>query len=551
MNSVHNQSLVTTSLVQKLLEFCSVGENLRRNLLTRDYVSIVGAKAPTPSAFTTAEEYAKAYLEYNILRKFDSFPIDIDRGEVATSKFIESEVKCGSWNSTVDALPFVPGVHLVRQQQSIIESAKSIIKHALGKFDLEEFEASCDFSGGSSTRCSRKASTPFHKLNGKPHVTINCRDLAVHYIWCNASWKKYCQDLYGRESDPYSWVQLVPGSKFTTVPKDSTTDRPICVEPDLNMFFQKGIGTMIRRRLRLNKINLNDQSLNQKLALKGSLDGTLATIDLRSASDTISLEVVRMLLPQSWFDMLLTTRSAYVLMNNKYKRLEKISSMGNGFTFELESLIFWALGKACLKSWGLPSTHFSVYGDDIVIDTTVARPLIGVLESLGFETNLTKTFIDGPFRESCGKHYFEGANVTPFFIKKPIETHSDLYHICNSLQIWGWATTASVEKFITHALKPIPPSKRCYIPPSLGSRSGLWCGRDRSIGYSKSRQALKYRYLKDVRDEHSLNGPCAFLTAMLLGEQRGPSEFSRIAKGGTRTVLSYGFTSAWNDVVTA
>lgn len=528
MNSVQCPSLVATiSLAQSVFQLCGpAGIPPACSIRYGDYEAVARAAMPDPMRYNSADTFAKAYLAYNLLRKFSSFPINIDRRANASADFDLSEVQCGITNHMASALPYRPAVSLDRQPQSVVELARRLIKQALGKFDLEEFQTVCDFSSGSSTRVPRKRGAAVFKLDGRPHVTINCRDLAVHFIWCNELWRKHCQATFGRESDPYTWVELIPGSRFDTVPKDSVKDRPICVEPDLNMFFQKGIGTMIRRRLRMRGINLNDQTLNQYLALLGSIHDDLATIDLSSASDSVSLRVVEMLLPEDWYDFMLRTRSPYVLKDGKWVRLNKISSMGNGFTFELESLIFWALAKATCILNGQSTDHLSVYGDDIIVPSAAAEPLIEILELLGFKTNENKTFVAGPFRESCGKHYFMGADVSPIKIADPIENWADIYHFCNSLQGWGWLPQVEVDRIISDAIKPIPPRSRCYVPPNMGTRTGLRVDSppkravyDRELGSF----VYKYHYMKEEVKEHDQSGPVAYLASMLLMEQRKPS----------------------------
>lgn len=528
MSSAHNPSLIATfSLTQSVFQLCgSSGMVPFAAVDSGDFMQVASAKMPNPLDHNDPCSYAKAYQAWNLLRKFDSFPINVDRQNVASSNFDESEVSCGQINRVVDALPYVPGVQLERQQQSIVESARGLIKRTLGKFDLEELQMVCSFSSGASTRVPRKRGNTVFKLDGRPHVTINCRDLAVHFIWCNELWRNYCQSKFGRESDPYSWVELTPGSRFETVPKDSLKDRPICIEPDLNMFFQKGIGSMIRSRLKKRGIDLNDQSRNQRLARKGSIDDSLATIDLSSASDSISLRICEVLLPDDWYQMLLLTRSTYVLKDGKYQRLEKVSSMGNGFTFELESLLFWALAVSSCKAAECSTEHLSVYGDDIIVPGEAAFPLISVLESWGFKTNTQKTFVYGPFRESCGKHYFLGSDVTPMKVESPIETWADIYHFCNSLQEWGWADPDIVGEIVARAIKPIPPRSRCFVPINFGSKSGLRVDRPRKRPvYSATLGSFvyKFHFMKEVTNEHDFSGPVAYLSGMLQLEQGNPS----------------------------
>jgi len=55
-----------------------------------------------------------------------------------------------------------------------------------------------------------------------------------------------------------------------------------------------------------------------------------------------------------------------------------------------------------------------VYGDDIIIDSSLSTTLIEILAKCGFEVNKGKSFVaSNAFRESCGGYYFRGFDVTP------------------------------------------------------------------------------------------------------------------------------------------
>jgi len=220
------------------------------------------------------------------------------------------------------------------------------------------------------------------------------------------------------------------------VPKNAKTDRSIVVEPLLNSFFQKGVGSYIRSRLlKRSGVDLKDQTLNQRLACKGSIDGSLATVDLSMASDCLSVELVRELLPVDWTLFLERLRTGTAEFVNEHGdkeiiRLEKFSSMGNGFTFELESLIFYSLAKAVCIHLGLPSDEVSVFGDDIIIPTLAFSCLRDTLLTAGFSINVEKSFSDGPFRESCGSDFVSGFDIRPFYAKKRIN-EAQLYLMHN------------------------------------------------------------------------------------------------------------------------
>jgi hypothetical protein len=215
--------------------------------------------------------------------------------------------------------------------------------------------------------------------------------------------------------------------KVHFVPKNSKTDRPICVEPVLNSLLQKGVGSYIKGRLRRFGVNLFDQRRNQELARVGSEKGNLCTIDLKSASDTVALGLVINLLPLEWVDLLGSCRTGTVDCEGTSLVLEKFSSMGNGFTFELESLIFFGLMSGVvsyMRQMGEIGKHeyapIGVYGDDLIIPTQGYNLAERVLTYCGFETNTRKSFFTGPFRESCGADYFLGLDLRPFYLRKEI-----------------------------------------------------------------------------------------------------------------------------------
>jgi hypothetical protein len=237
------------------------------------------------------------------------------------------------------------------------------------------------------------------------------------------------------DSNLETGLTVVPGNKVITVPKNRKTDRCIAIEPDMNIYVQKGFGSVLRRRLLSWSIDLNDQRPNQVAAYIGSSNGSLATIDLSMASDTISRSVVEALLPPLWVTALEQCRSTHGFFEDKLVCYQKFSSMGNGFTFELESLIFASLARAVyryLKIEGRPL----VYGDDIVVATQAVDLLLDVLSLCGFTVNPDKSYWEGPFRESCGKHYYEEVDVTPFYVRRPMQDIADVLLNHNNLVRW-------------------------------------------------------------------------------------------------------------------
>lgn len=283
------------------------------------------------------------------------------------------------------------------------------------------------FSGGASTSRCRTRSHPGFKFSDKADVTEDA-EYAVEVLLHNVP-------LF-REYGLFSDLRVVDGAVLFTVPKNSDIDRCACKEPDVNMYLQKGVGKHIRSRLLRFGINLNDQSINRDLARLGSLSGELATLDLSSASDSISIELIRLLLPFEWFEYLNSIRSKNVVVDGDTITTEMFSSMGNGFTFELESMLFYSIVRSILYFEGI-SGRLSVYGDDIIFPSRGYDMVVWGLSYFGFIPNETKSFHTGFFRESCGGHYLHGSDVTPFYLKRPPARMTDLIRVANQLRRWA------------------------------------------------------------------------------------------------------------------
>jgi hypothetical protein len=230
-------------------------------------------------------------------------------------------------------------------------------------------------------------------------------------------------------------VQTILASKVTTVPKNAKTDRTICIEPHGNIYFQLGVGTLLRGCLTRLGLDPNHQDRNRSFARDAVKNG-YATIDLSAASDTISSEVVFRLLPDDWFWLLLLGRTDYCrLPDGSVLKLEKFSSMGNGFTWELESLIFYSIARQ------FTTKDIAVYGDDLVVPIEIVDELVESLKFFGFKVNARKSFWQGDFRESCGTDWWRGLDVRPFYLRKETsDAHSVQYyavHVANAVRSYS------------------------------------------------------------------------------------------------------------------
>lgn len=392
-----------------------------------------------PDWYTDSHSFKHDYQCVALLKKYVDLPSGIDVKKVAERKFIDAELACMHTNTS-----FITKKGLLWESpvlRGILHSASRKISRILGDVPLYD-DIPCRFGPGNNVGLSNNKTNVIDKLSCDLTVTENLLStapdiLATYPIWSN--FHSNCgPNPETEDTIRYTVpVTVVEGSKLGFVPKSAKTDRAICTEPLMNSFVQLGIGQVIRNRLARNGCNLNSQKRNQWLAKKGSEDGSLATIDLSAASDTISYMLVLDLLPMPWFDLLDSCRSqAYTYEGNTYE-FHKFSSMGNGYTFELESLIFLCLARATCEALQLPTRNVSVYGDDIIIPTDAALLLEFVLTLCGFTVNQEKSFTAGPFRESCGKDYYLGHNVRPVQLKRQLSP-SVLITLCNEIRRRNW-----------------------------------------------------------------------------------------------------------------
>lgn len=258
-----------------------------------------------------------------------------------------------------------------------------------------------------------------------PCVTDGAREYARWLIASSALWRKALID--GHYSLEPSALR---SNKVAFVPKDLTSLRTIAVEPALNVQLQLGVHEYLTPILRSIGCDITDQTRNQELARLGSVDGSLFTMDLSAASDSISRALVHQLLPPDWGTFLHALRCSHgVLPDGSEIEYEKFSSMGNGATFALETLVFYALTRAVA-----PTGTVSVYGDDIIAPTPYYHDLERLLSEVGLSVNSDKSFVEGPFRESCGADWYNGRLVTPTYWRcesRPLVT--ECYAFLNQL----------------------------------------------------------------------------------------------------------------------
>lgn len=241
-------------------------------------------------------------------------------------------------------------------------------------------------------------------------------------------------------------VALQRTSKTIFVPKSYKTFRTISMEPTTLQYFQQGVWAAIREMtcrvpyLR-NHFGFDDSERNQRLAREGSIFRNFATIDLSSASDSVSYGLVKRIFKGTpLLRFIVATRSREtILPDGSTLQLKKFATMGSALCFPVMTLLFAALCDHVTRVCGIPG-RYSVYGDDIIVPTECTEMIFRMLAELGFSVNTEKSYSDKScwFRESCGGEYLDGFDVTPMRVSRKYSSldhdvrYSQLVSLCNT-----------------------------------------------------------------------------------------------------------------------
>jgi len=383
-----------------------------------------------PAHYETAEHYRDDNACVEFFRKCH-LPVtghEKIRKAQALETFWASEKMCARTN--VRFANLIEGYcesNLDSRAMEILLRAKNWLATVLGRLpdDLNG-----RFGPGATFGDRGRHTTIPDKMTSRPDMTSDVSPY-IHMI-SGSAWFRY--GVSRRSGQDY--LNIIRGNRFTTVPKDSLKDRGICIEPSINIYLQLAVGDLLKDRCKRAGVNLlYAQDSHRLWAQRASLHGSHATIDLTAASDTVALNLVKFLLPDSWYGLMSDLRSPFTFVEGRWVKLNKFSSMGNGYTFELETLIFASLAFACNS--GEFGTDFSVFGDDIIVPSSSALDVLAILRYCGFEPNKRKTFLTGRFRESCGGDYFDGKLVRGFNLSAPPSQPSEWITLANGLRRLG------------------------------------------------------------------------------------------------------------------
>jgi len=369
----------------------------------------------------------------------------------AYASFYKSEVTCRIANKRLDHY-LLNESRMNADLRREIGRARSYVSRVLGDFSvfLEAIPEHVRMTSGASAQRPRRTSQAPVKVKRKPFVSGSCAP--------------YYDALSRHRGYGHTKPRLVRANRIEMVPKNYKTFRSIACEPEGNIPFQLAFDSFAKQRMRRVGIDLSDQCRNQDLAKRASIDNSLATIDLSAASDSLAYNAVYGLLPHAFAKYLDDVRSKHGMIEGRELKYAKFSSMGNGATFALETLVF----ASCCYAVG--SKEFSVYGDDIIIEKELSARLVTILRFLGFAVNSEKSHFDGPFRESCGANCWEGVDITPFYVRELDKRKAVQSHFVNGLV----KIAAPYGSLATYLLDLVSEWKLPAVPVNDNTLSGVF-----------------------------------------------------------------------------
>lgn len=344
---------------------------------------------------------------------------------------------------------------------------------------------------------------------------------------------------------------LEPGQerpvRVISVPKTLKTPRIIAIEPTCMMYTQQAVMELMVEAIEGDDflssfIGFTDQTPNQRMAREGSLSGDLATLDLSEASDRVSNQLVRAMVHRQphLAEALDATRSRKAdVLGHGVIRLSKFASMGSALCFPIEAMVFCSLvflgiqdelnrplTRKDLKSF---RGQVRVYGDDIIVPVRFVHAVIRRLEDFGLLVNAGKSFWTGKFRESCGKEYYDGEDVSIVRVRHLLpSSRRDVTGVISTVSLrnqfyfsGSWDTAKWLDSRI-EGLIPFPTV--AVTSPVLGRHSILGHETQRQeTGYTLQRPLVKGYVVREVIPHNPVSESAALLKWFL---KRGDEPFA-------------------------
>lgn len=325
---------------------------------------------------------------------------------------------------------FEEKLHSQQYDPALLAELREIITRWFKDFDFSSRWADHGYGATAEVNRSKGTAAKYHKMI----PTVESALLASRLDWTphfEVAWKGLTSGYenilrnYFDHEDVLTARDMI--CKVQLVPKGCDKKRVVSKEPTVHQFYQKMIGSAMSKHFDRHpemKINLHCQERNRTLAQLGSRNRQYGTIDLSSASDSVTLTLFKSIFRDTpLYDPILWCRTTKAeLPDHRIVELEKMSPMGSAVCFPIECSVFSAIIACANKRLGV-HTDYCVYGDDLVVDGLIFDEVVYLLKELNFIVNDDKSFPpEAPFKESCGIECYYGVDVSPIRLSRKYDS---------------------------------------------------------------------------------------------------------------------------------
>lgn len=356
-------------------------------------------------------KHKDVYFFLNCLKK-NPHVLGVDTTDATVKEFLDSEVHAERYNLLFEQLLDHPTM------RSYLETWRAMVHLIMGEFSWGKPHIT---SGATTT--SVRGSRPIERFADAQCTAGLDSFLKLNEVPISVPWDSYSIGI----------------GMGVCVPKTALVGRFIGKPCNVNAYYQTSLGKSLNMRLRRRGIDFTyAQDIHRRLARHASIRNHLTTDDQKWASSLIYRSLVKYLVPDDWFKPLDACRDYELsLPGGLRKTLNQFATMGNGFCFELETIIFLGLlyTAASFEGISISDRNIKVFGDDLIYPSKLTERVRAIGRNVGFITNVDKSFSDGPFRESCGGDYFNGHLVRPVYLDRTVTCPFDLTIMAN--QVWA------------------------------------------------------------------------------------------------------------------
>lgn len=487
----------------------------------------------------------RAWKQLECLLKKYTFTHDAispeERTERSVTKFFDTQCRIST------------GIRRTEMVHRVVQRARKIARRILGPFNLEDCIEQMRFGTKSSLGCTLdnayldyKLTTPEAFTGSSEVASILFREVIEKSPLFSSIVQRFHLETEVTSSCDYL--------KLVCVPKKWDVDRTITPLSLLDLYYSFGLGGVVTDRLLRNaslsirKLQRTHKDMIRRFSNPNDRVNFLThvTADLSSASDSITSELLNMVLPRDWYNALKPLFKRKLVHGGIQYYTASVLPMGNGATFPLETLVFYILTKAIGELAGRPGIY-SVYGDDLIYPSKIHKYVAAIFPQLKLVLNLDKTFVSFPFRESCGEDYYRNVPVRPFYLQGSGELltkrkyQAFLYKVINSLHRRWWPEECPLTTaFLLQEVGRLDPVHR--VPPSYPDSSGIkvdsvtnnfipwyiptspvsiiWLGGDpRKRVQERGSKFFQFKYLREVaKDRYIVDQAPYYLLALLGGD---------------------------------